>query len=65
MDNNSPTFAIVEQAGYVGERDVKTGIASRLTADTELGRLYSTEEAQDLHVEIRADFPNGSSTYEC
>jgi hypothetical protein len=48
-------FAIVEQAGYVGEREI-TSYPTLREAFAHLEQHYEPDEVQELHVDIRQDW---------
>jgi hypothetical protein len=56
-------YTVVEQAGYVGERDLKTLDGFREANDW-LALNYSPEEIEEMRIEIAVDLPDGNRTYE-
>ncbi|MFG1270797.1 hypothetical protein V5F40_22865 [Xanthobacter sp. DSM 14520] len=57
------TFTVVENAGYEGENDRRSFDAFD-DAVKWRDRWYSRQERERLHVEIRLDLADGTSTYE-
>lgn len=55
-------YTVVENAGYEGERDVKT-CRKYTEACFWLNEKYSDEELSTLHVAVRRDHPNGTREY--
>jgi hypothetical protein len=56
-------YTVVENAGYVGECDVRSfDTYSRAAAFAH--RNYPGEEIDELNVAVRRDNPDGTSTYE-
>jgi hypothetical protein len=47
-------YTVVENAGYEGERDIRT-FASLIAADRWLTRWYAPDEIDTLHVVVRRD----------
>jgi len=47
-------YTVVENAGYEGERDIRT-FASLITADRWMAGWYEPDEIETLHVLIRRD----------
>jgi hypothetical protein len=45
-------YAVIENAGYVGERLAKKGFGSYMGALKWMKRVYEEEERERLHVEI-------------
>jgi hypothetical protein len=56
-------YTVVENAGYEGERDIKTGFARVEPAWNWAACYYTADELLDLHVHVRRDSPEGN-TYE-
>ncbi|HKD75696.1 MAG TPA: hypothetical protein VKB76_09385 [Ktedonobacterales bacterium] len=57
-------FTVVEQAGYVGEQDVRTCFSTAQAALAWRKRHYGADEIESMHVEVRKDFEDGSQTYD-
>ena len=70
IDNGAPlgardSWAVVELAGYEGENVRIVGLASRRAAWAWIGKHYPDETGrEELHVDVRLDRADGSSTYE-
>jgi|KBSMisStaDraftv2_1062788.scaffolds.fasta_scaffold375640_1 hypothetical protein len=56
-------YAVIEQAGYEGERTAKT-FQAYSTAVKWLDRTYSAAEIESLHVAIAVELDDGSRSYE-
>lgn len=56
-------YAVVENAGYVGETDRRSFKSYRQAVDW-LNAEYDADERDELHVAIAADLPDGTRTYE-
>lgn len=56
-------YTVVENAGYVGERDVHTANSYMDAIKWRDGR-YDDDEIERLRVDIAVDLPDGSRTYE-
>ena len=56
-------YTVVENAGYEGEHDIKTGFARPDPAWNWATRHYTAAELLTLHVQVRCDSPEGN-TYE-
>ena len=56
-------YAVIEQAGYEGERTAKT-FQAYSTAVKWLHRTYSAAEIESLHVAIAVELDDGSRSYE-
>lgn len=57
-------FTVVENAGYEGERDIRS-FEFHDDAEAFIERFYSVDEEREMHVVVRLDRADGSSTYEC
>jgi hypothetical protein len=58
------TYAVVENAGYVGECDIRTGLLTYMEASDYMHSYYDQDEIEGLHVDIALDMPDGHRTYE-
>ena len=57
-------WAIIEQAGYVGENDIGGRYATEAEAYRALKRQYDADEIEDMHVSVAGVEPDGSFTYD-
>ncbi len=59
----APEWIVVENAGYNGERDLRS-FPTWKEADTWAHQQYDEDEFEKLHVDIRRDSADGMQTYE-
>lgn len=57
-------FAIIEQAGYEGEKDIGGRFATQRAARQHIDRHYDADEIEDMHVDVAAVLEDGSRTYD-
>ncbi len=58
------TYTVVENAGYEKENIREFGIVTVGNARNYIARHYDHDELDELHVEIRKDYADGTVTYE-
>jgi hypothetical protein len=56
-------YTVVENAGYEGECDICT-FPTLSHAISWVRNQYEEDEREELHVQVRKDFPDGEGTYE-
>jgi hypothetical protein len=54
-------YTVVENAGYEGEHDIKTGFTRIEPAWNWAARHYTADELCTLHVQVRRDSPEGNT----
>lgn len=57
-------FAIIENAGYVGEKDIGGRFATYTEASKRLHKQYDADEIESMHVDIAGVLADGSLTFD-
>lgn len=58
-------YIVVENAGYIGERDARKGFPNYHAALDWLNQFYDEDDRETLHPDICYEDENGKRNYDC